>query len=173
MVKPHEIQFRRRFNFKKANWNGFSKELDKMINNIKPIPENYDAFNELVKSISRKTIPRGCRTRYFSALTPELMETLNKYTEMFEANLFEEETIEEGDKLLKLLSNEKRKKWCDLLAELDMKRSSKKVWDLIKRLNNDPTQKSSIPTVTPNQIAHNLLMNGKPRRINRECLNQR
>jgi len=45
---------------------------------------------------------------------------------MFEANQFEEETIEEGDKLLKLLTNEKRKKWCDLLADVDMKRISKK-----------------------------------------------
>lgn len=42
-----------------------------------------------------------------------------------------------------------------------MKPSSKKTWDLIKRLNNDPTQKPTIPTVTPNQIAHNLLINGK------------
>lgn len=62
---------------------------------------------------------------------------------------------------MKLLTDEKRKKWCDLLAELDMKRSSKKAWDLIKRLNNDPTQKPTIPIVTPIQIAHNLLMNGK------------
>lgn len=49
------------------------------------------------------------------------METLHKYTEMFEAIPFEEETIKEGDKLLKLLSDEKRKKWCDLLAGLDVK----------------------------------------------------
>ncbi|CAI6369237.1 unnamed protein product [Macrosiphum euphorbiae] len=43
-----------------------------------------------------------------------------------------------------------------------MKRSSKKAYDIIKRLNNNPTQKPTNPTtVTPNQIAHNLLMNGK------------
>lgn len=126
MVKPHEIPFRRRYNFKKANWNGFSKDLDNMINNIEPIPENYDAFNDLVKSISRRNIPRGCQTRYIPALTPELTDALNKYTEMFEANPFDEETIEEGDKLLKLLTDEKRKKWCDLLAELDMKEAARK-----------------------------------------------
>lgn len=63
---------------------------------------------------------------------------------MFEANPFEEDTIEEGEKLLKLLTDERRKKWCDLLADLDMKRSSKKAWDLIKRLNNNPTQKPTI-----------------------------
>lgn len=96
------------------------KDLDNMINSIEPIPENYDAFNELVKSISRRNIPRGCRTRYIPALTPELTETLNKYTGMFEENPFDEEIIE-GDKLLKLLTDEKRKKWCDLLADLDMK----------------------------------------------------
>lgn len=110
-VKPRDIQFKRRYSFKNANWNGFSKDLNNMINIIKPIPENYDALNDLVKSISRKNIPRGCQTRYIPVLTPELMETLNKYMEMFETNPFEEETIKEGDKLLKLLSDEKRKKW--------------------------------------------------------------
>lgn len=64
---------------------------------------------------------------------------------MYEANSFQEDTIE-GEKLLKLLTDEKRKKWCALLADLDMKRSSRKAWDLIKQLNNDPTQKPTIQT---------------------------
>ncbi|XP_025412229.1 uncharacterized protein LOC112684781 [Sipha flava] len=101
----------------------------------------YTAFVDLEKAFDNvdwRNIPRGCRTRYIPVLTPELTETLNKYTGMFEENPFDEETIEEGDKLLKLLTDEKRKKWCDLLADLDMKRSSKKAWDLTKRLNNDP-----------------------------------
>jgi len=78
MVKPHEIPFRRRYNFKKANWNGLSKDLDNMIYSIKPIPENYDALNELVKSISKKNISRGRQTRYIPVLTPKITETLNK-----------------------------------------------------------------------------------------------
>lgn len=40
--------------------NSFLEDLDNMINSIKPIPDNYDKFNELVKSISWKNIPRGC-----------------------------------------------------------------------------------------------------------------
>lgn len=37
---------------------------------------------------------------------------------MFEVSLFEEETIDEGEKVLKLFTDEKMKTWCDLLAEL-------------------------------------------------------
>lgn len=44
---------------------------------------------------------------------------------MFEVSPFEKKTIEEGKKILKLLTDEKRKKLCDILAELDMKRNTK------------------------------------------------
>jgi hypothetical protein len=60
-----------------------------------------------------------------------------------------------------LLTEVKRKRWCDLLAEVDMKRSSKKAWNLIKRLDNNPKEKPKVPSITPNQIANHLLLNGK------------
>lgn len=66
IIKPNEISFRRRYNFKKEVWNNFSKDIDNIINSIKPIPDNYKVFNELVKFISRKNIPRGCQTQYIT-----------------------------------------------------------------------------------------------------------
>lgn len=42
-----------------------------------------------------------------------------------------------------------------------MRRSSKKAWNLIKRLHSNPKEKPKTPTITPNQIAHHLLVNGK------------
>lgn len=42
-----------------------------------------------------------------------------------------------------------------------MKHSSKKSWDLVKRLDGDPTTSHNTRTVTPNQVAHQLLLNGK------------
>lgn len=62
---------------------------------------------------------------------------------------------------MKLLSEEKRKRWCDLLIEVDIKKSSKKPWNLIKRVDSNPKEKHKIPKITPNQIAHHLLVNGK------------
>jgi len=74
---------------------------------------------------------------------------------------------------MKLLPEEKRKRCCDLLTEVDMIRSSKKAWNLIKRLDSNFKEKPKISTITPNQIAHHLLVNGnnklsKPRVIQTE-----
>jgi len=62
---------------------------------------------------------------------------------------------------MKSLSVEKRKRWCDLLIEVDIRRSSKKAWNLIKHLDRNPKEKPKIPKITSNQIAHHLLVNGK------------
>jgi hypothetical protein len=42
-----------------------------------------------------------------------------------------------------------------------MKHSSKKAWDLIKRLYGDLTKSHDTRIVIPNQVAHQLLLNGK------------
>ena len=56
--------FRRRFNFKKTNWNAFSTDLDTRICDIDPSPENYDRFVKVVHATARKHIQRGCRKNY-------------------------------------------------------------------------------------------------------------
>lgn len=63
VIEPKIVPFRRRFNFKKASWEGFREELDGIVQTIEPISDNYDTFIENIKTISRKHIPRGCRTQ--------------------------------------------------------------------------------------------------------------
>ena len=53
--------FRRRFNLKKADWEGFSTDLVSNIEEVDAIPENYERFVEMLRMASRKHIPRGCR----------------------------------------------------------------------------------------------------------------
>jgi hypothetical protein len=60
-----------------------------------------------------------------------------------------------------LLTEVKSKRWCDLLTDVDMKRSSKKAWNLIKRFDSNSREKPKVPSITQNQFAHHLLMNGK------------
>ena len=64
VMVPQTIPFRWRFNFMKADWNGYSVELVKLIEDVDPIPVNYKCFVENVQVASRRHIPRGCRTEY-------------------------------------------------------------------------------------------------------------
>ena len=50
----------------KADWNGYSAELDKLIEDVEPIPANYKCFVESVRVSSR-----GCETEYVPGLTDE------------------------------------------------------------------------------------------------------
>ncbi|KAL1448195.1 hypothetical protein WDU94_012261, partial [Cyamophila willieti] len=162
VVKPENVPFKRRFNFKRARWEQFSEELDREIESLEPVPKNYDLFVELTKKISRKHIPRGCRTQYIPGLSNESKQALVTYQHLYEQDPFSEDTIEAGDHLLQMVSASRTEKWCSLVESLDLKQNSRRAWKLLKNLNQDKTaQSNQMGTVTPDQIAHQLLINGK------------
>ena len=47
VVMAHPTPFRRRFNLRKTDWDGYSTELDKLIEDVEPIPENYGGFKKV------------------------------------------------------------------------------------------------------------------------------
>jgi len=155
---------KRRFNFRKSNWNDFSTDLDSKITNLAPSTENYEAFVNIVKRVSKKHIPRGCRTEYITGLSSGPTEHMRAYTEMYEKDPFGYETINKGEFLLEAIGTERRANWINLVESIDMKHSSQKAWGLMKKLNNDPKQRNSQNITTPDQIAHQLLLNGKGQR---------
>ena len=63
----------------KADWNGYSVELDKLIEDVEPIPVNYKCFVENVCVASRRHIPRECRTEYVPGLTDESKSLYEAY----------------------------------------------------------------------------------------------
>jgi hypothetical protein len=81
-------------------------------------------------------------------------------------NPFNVETFEKGEGLMQTIVEARRIYWNLFLNEIDMKHSSKKAWDLIKRLDGDPTKSHDIRTVSPNQVTHQLLLNGKTNQEN-------
>jgi len=81
----------------KAQWDLFSEALDSSIDNLEPLPEHYESFVEKVKRMSRKHIPRECRTHHIPGLSSEIMDNYNSYIDMFENNLFEDQTRNKGE----------------------------------------------------------------------------
>ena len=58
VVVPQPTPFRRRFNSRKADWNGYSTELYNSIEDVEPIPSNYNRFAENVRVASRRHTKR-------------------------------------------------------------------------------------------------------------------
>lgn len=163
-VKPKTVPFKRCFNFKRAQWKSFAEDLDTEIVKINLDPESYEEFVELFQKISRKHILRGYRTEYIYKSGSKVERPTKKYEELYTKDPFSEDTIQAGEDLLEAISEERKEKWYNLLQETDMKHSSRKAWQLIKSLSNDPSAKTAHSKVTSDQVAHHLLLNGKVKR---------
>ena len=153
--------FRRRFNLRKADWNGYSTELDNSIEDVEPIPSNYNRFVENVRVASRRHIPRGCRTDYVQGLTDESKNLYEAYKQQYSSNPFDIRTMESGNLLLDKMTEEKRKIWEEVITSTNMTHNSRKAWKTINKLSNDPTSSNPPCLVTANQVAHQLLVNGR------------
>jgi hypothetical protein len=62
---------------------------------------------------------------------------------------------------MKRIAEERKKEWMTLIKDLDMVKNSNKAWKLLKSMNNEKQQPKEHINITPDQIAHKLLMNGK------------
>ena len=155
-ITPAEQPFRHRLHsFKKNNWETFTTTIDNGITSLASSSwKAYKSFSVLVRVCVHKCIPRGCRTRYISGLTPESGELLKHYQELCDADPFSENTIESGTNLNDIKETRKQK--------LEETHSSKNGWQTLSKINGDNRKPISSPNITPDAIAHQLLLNGKP-----------
>ena len=164
------VPFRRRFNLKKANWEQYCRQyayqLDAAVENIPATAECYDQFVNALRKVARKNIPRGCRRNYVPGLTPESIQLIEEYREKYEEDPFADSTITLGDELMSVISDERRKAWQTLIESTDMTHNSKKAWSTICKLCDDPCKPKQHCNTTANQVAHQLLLNG--RALNRQ-----
>ena len=123
-VSPQEVPFRRRYNLKKADCEGFVKSVDMGITNVVPTPDNYGSFVDLIKKASRQNIPRGCRTSYICGLIVESTELHEEYTMLFENHPFNKETTETGNGLSDEIAEAQQKKWQTLIESTEFTHSS-------------------------------------------------
>jgi hypothetical protein len=133
-IRTQTIPFRRRFNFNKANWELFATILDSEIQHLDPRPDNYEKFAEIIKNVSRRTIPRGCRQHYIPGLSNTSKTIMERYKKLYDKDPFSEETVECGKMLMQQLSTSRQEQWIiETLEKMDMTHSSKIAWNLIKK----------------------------------------
>ena len=83
------------------------------------------------------------------------------YIKHFQMDPFSEETLESGENLTKEIGESRRRKWQEFIQSTDMTHSSRKAWKTIRILGNDYTKAQPKSEVTADQVAHQLLLNGR------------
>ena len=94
------------FNMKKVGWNGYSTKLDELIEDLEPIPGNYNNLVEYVLVVSSIYIPRGCRTEYIPGLTEEAKSLYEAYKKQYVSSPFSTNTMKSVTKLLNKMTDE-------------------------------------------------------------------
>ena len=153
--------FRRRFNLRKANWSGYATDVDILIDEVDPTPENYERFVEAIRVTSRKHIPRGCRSHYIPGLSEESKSLYEAYKKQYMSNHFDSTTLDTGNGLISKMAAENKKRWEEMITSTDLTVNSQKAWQTIRMISNDPTASKPPCLVTANQVAHQLLVNGR------------
>ena len=77
------------------------------------------------------------------------------------SNHLDNRTMESGNLLLDKMTEEKRKIWEEVITSTNMTHNSRKAWKTIDKLSNDPTSSNPPCLVIANQVAHQLLVNGR------------
>ena len=160
VIVAQPTTFRRRFNAKKADCEGFSADLDSNIEEVYAIPENYERFVEMLRMASKKHIPRGCRSNNSPGLTDKSKSLYGAYKKQYSIDPFGETTIDTGNTLIDKMKD-KKKSWEEVITSTDLTHNSRREWQTIRMLYNDPTTLNPIYLVNGNQVAYQSLINGQ------------
>ena len=79
----------------------------------------------------------------------------------FENDQFNSETTETGNRLSNEIAEAPQKKWQTLIESTDFTHRCRKAWKTINKLSKDYAQPQQQCNVTADQVAHQLLLNGK------------
>lgn len=141
-------------------WKSFADDLDSSITYLLATPNSYNAFVELLKDFSRKTIfPQVCLANHIQGLSNNAKELYKEYTQLFEDDPFDTDSLECGDTLFNSVI-EGRQNWRqELIESKDMIHSIRKAWKTIWLLGNDYTKSQPRFQVTANQVVYQLLHN--------------
>ena len=114
----------------------------------------------MLRMASRKHIPRGCRSNYIPGLTDESQNLHEAYKKQYLIDPFGETTIDTGNKFIDKMNVEKKKSWEEVITSTDLTHNSRRTWQAIRKLSDDPTSPNPPCLVSVNQVAHQLHING-------------
>ena len=138
-----------RWNFEKANWKEFKKQVESNLRWIPPKCINYNRFVGVIKSAAKRTIPRGFRKEYIPCWSPQINDLYKNYNRNPNPLL--------GDELLNSLNNARKDKWNDLMGKMNFTHTSRSSWSLIRKLGAANQLSNPTPKISPNSIASRLV----------------
>lgn len=138
-----------RWNFGKASWWKYSKEVDANIRWIEPIKENYGRFVKMILSTAKKSIPRGYRKEYIPGWSNDIEKLFNDFENSGDPEI--------ADELLNALTAARKEKWEEKTKNIDFTHSSRKSWKVLRKLGaaSNPVQLKS--NMKPDTIATRIV----------------
>ena len=155
-------------NFNKADWERFHAVTRNMCNDL-PSPESninlcYAAFQKKLLKIAQDTIPRGFRKNYI----PKWDTRCNELAFQHEKTQSVEEKLLSANRLTDHLNAKQKEQWISTVECINMKRSSRRAWSTINKLNGRKNVSPNLNSISPNAVASCLLNNGKFKNPNRQ-----
>lgn len=138
-----------RWNFNKAKWIPFTKELDANVRWIPPIAMNYNRLVSTIISTAKKHIPRGFRKEYIPGWNQESNQLYKEFLESGDNNIATE--------LLESLDNSRAEKWKRTTENIDFTHASTKAWCLLRKLGGSNSIVETKPKINANLIANRIV----------------
>ncbi|VVC27625.1 Hypothetical protein CINCED_3A006061, partial [Cinara cedri] len=132
-----------------SDWDAFAKELDHIVQYIRPVFVNYEHFVKIIKSVATKHIPRGFRKSNIPTWDKECIDLFEEF------QISSEQSI--ADELIRTLNINRRKKLQTTTASLNFTHSSRTAWNLVKRLVAETSKTNLTDKVSSNDVATRLM----------------
>ncbi|KAJ8356514.1 hypothetical protein SKAU_G00193080 [Synaphobranchus kaupii] len=139
-----------RWNFRKADWKGFTQEVEEKIIRLEPVPKNYKSFCMILKAAAKNTFPEASAKTSLLAGSEDL---LKQYEATGDPDIATE--------LLDPLDAARRQHWQETVDDLNFTHSSRKAWTLPRHLGSAAAARYNPPKVSANAVASCLLANSK------------
>ncbi|KAG5897199.1 hypothetical protein JTB14_022552 [Gonioctena quinquepunctata] len=98
---------------------------------------------------AKAAIPRGYRKEFILGWTEE--------SEILYEEFCEDGRQEIADELLHSIDTARREKWTETVENLDLQKSSRQAWSLLRKLGSSNPPDRPINLVTPNQVASHIV----------------